>query len=92
MPPVEVILSGGQSFYDQGVVAPGTITQVVTDVPEGSYVVLASCGSDGSNPSMWVSDYFGIEGHLSVLPYTSYVVQQASAVVTIPASVLSPPA
>ena len=91
MPPVEVILSGGQSFYDQGVVAPGTTTQVVTDVPDGSYVVLASCGSDGSNPSMWVSDYLGIEGYLSLLPYTSYVVQQASAVVTISGPVLSPP-
>ncbi|MGW8538432.1 hypothetical protein ACWGK5_30325 [Rhodococcus qingshengii] len=92
LPPVEVVLSGGQSFYDQGVVAPGTTTQVVTDVPDGSYVVLASCGSDGSNPSIWVSDYPGIEGYLSLLPYTPYVVQQASAVVTISNPVLPPPA
>ncbi|MFI7166771.1 hypothetical protein ACIBM3_30365 [Rhodococcus erythropolis] len=92
LPPVEVILSGGQSFYDQGVVAPGATTQVITDVPDGSYVVLVSCGSDGDNPSMWVSAHPGIEGYLSLLPYTSYVVQQASSVITIPAPVLSPPA
>jgi hypothetical protein len=61
-------------------------------VPDGSYVALASCGRDGDDPAMWVSDYSGIEKYLIQFPRTAYTVQQASTVVTVPSVDPAPPA
>ncbi|MFC0450520.1 hypothetical protein [Rhodococcus jostii] len=94
LPPVDDVLRNGQSLYQQDDIPPGTTTQSVTDVPDGSYVALASCGSEGTDPAMWVSDYPGIERYLAQFPMTAYTVQQASTVVTVPdvASAPAPPA
>ncbi|SEM47252.1 hypothetical protein [Rhodococcus maanshanensis] len=86
LPPVEDVLRAGQSLYANGEVQPGTSTQTVTDVPDGSYVVLASCGL--TDPMIWwVSDYPGIADYLTQIPgLTAFTVQQESTVVTIPAT------
>jgi hypothetical protein len=91
LPPVDDVLRSGQSLYRQGDIPPGITTQSVTDVPDGSYVALASCGREGNDPAMWVSDYPGIEQYLIQFPMTAYTVQQASTVVTVP-SIATPPA
>lgn len=84
LPPVEDTLRAGQTIGTTGEIPAGTTAQVVTDIPDGSYVVLATCTSSGEATSMWISDYPGIEPYLTVFPYTVYTVQQASWVVTIP--------
>ncbi|GAA4491101.1 hypothetical protein GCM10023094_55410 [Rhodococcus olei] len=92
LPPVEDILRAGQTLYTNGEVAPGSVTQTVTDVPDGSYVALASCSrNDAGTTTMWVSDYPGIADYLAGMPATTaYTVQQASTVVTVPN--VAPPA
>ena len=35
---------------------------------------------------MWVSDYPGLEPYLAMFPYTTYAVQQASWVVSLPSA------
>ncbi|WP_213572213.1 hypothetical protein [Rhodococcus sp. USK13] len=86
LPPVDDIMRTGQSLYQQGDIPPGTTTQTVTDIPDGSYVALASCGREGTDPAMWVSAYPGIEQYLVQFPMTANTVQQASTVVTVPNS------
>nr|WP_027503766.1 hypothetical protein [Rhodococcus sp. UNC23MFCrub1.1] len=87
LPPLEDILGPGQTLYDGGDIEPGTSTQTVSDVPPGSYVVLATCAlRDGdATEAMWVSDYPGFAEYMAtVLPWTVYTVQQASTVFTVP--------
>ncbi|MFV9428674.1 hypothetical protein ACNJ7K_09035 [Rhodococcus aetherivorans] len=84
LPPVWEVVGAGQSLYEQGPVAPGTSTQVIADVPAGSYVALASCGNADST-AMWASDYPGIEEILALFPLTSFAVEQGATVVTVPA-------
>lgn len=86
LPPVEDTLRAGQTIGTTGEIPTGTNAQVVTDIPDGSYVVLATCTSSGEATSMWISDYPGIEPYLTVFPYAVYTVQQASWVVTIPST------
>ncbi|MFI6432886.1 hypothetical protein [Rhodococcus oryzae] len=84
LPPVEDVLQNGQSLGASGEIQPGTVTQTVTDIPDGSYVVLASCGRYDTDPAMWVSAYPGVEEYLKQFPVTAFTVQQESTVVTVP--------
>lgn len=84
LPPIADVIGPGQSLYDQGEIPTGVATQSVTDVPDGSYVVLASCGRQDAEHAMWVSDYPGIEEYLELFQLDAFVVQQESTVVTVP--------
>ena len=86
LPPIEDTIGSGQTIYESGVIPTGTTVQTVTDIPDGSYVVLASCGSLDEPMSMWASDYPGLETYLAMFPFTTYAVQQASWVATLPAA------
>ncbi|MDH6679356.1 hypothetical protein M2284_003578 [Rhodococcus sp. LBL1] len=90
LPPVADVIGPGQTLYDHGEIQPGVTTQAVTEIPDGTYVTLASCGREGSDPALWVSDYPGIEDYLKPLPTPAFTVQQASTVVTVPN--VAPPA
>ena len=92
LPPIDDLMRNGQSLYQQDDIPQGTTTQSVTDVPDGSYVALASCGREGTDPAMWVSDYPGIEQYLVQFPMTAYTVRQASTVVIVPSVAPAPPA
>ncbi|KZF12426.1 hypothetical protein A2J03_17920 [Rhodococcus sp. EPR-157] len=85
MPPIADVLVNGQTLYsleDAG--QAGVSSQSVTDIPAGTYVALASCVTENVDPTIaWISDYPGLDDHLATLPWTSYIVQQASPVVTI---------
>nr|WP_296770895.1 hypothetical protein [Rhodococcus sp. (in: high G+C Gram-positive bacteria)] len=84
LPPVDEVIQNGPTLYASGQSAPGNSTQEVTDVPAGSYVVLASCAlTEGDATTVWISDYPGLDEYLTPLPWTSHIVQQASPVVTI---------
>ncbi|MFC7450401.1 hypothetical protein [Rhodococcus daqingensis] len=84
LPPIADVIGPGQSLAAQGEIQTGTSMQSVTDVPDGSYVVLASCGRYDTDPAMWVSAYPGVEEYLTQFPVTAFTVQQESTVVTIP--------
>ena len=86
LPPIEDTIGPGQTIYETGVIPTGTTVQTVTGIPDGAYVVLASCGSLDEPMSMWASDYPGLETYLAMFPFTTYAVQQASWVVTLPAA------
>ncbi len=90
LPPVGDVLGSGQSLYDSGEIQPGGTVQSVTDVPDGSYAVLATCSRGGTDAAMWVSDYPGIEQTLQQFPATAFTVQEASRVLTIPSSATPP--
>ena len=92
LPPVRDVLSAGQSLYETGDIPPGTTTQSVLDVPDGSYVALASCSRHDTDPAMWVSAYPGLEEYLAQWPGTKFTVEQASTVVTVPSIAPAPPA
>lgn len=84
LPPVGEVIGNGQSLYTGGEVSAGATTQVVADVPAGTYVVLASCGlTEGNSTTAWISDYPGLDEFLAQIPWTSYTVEQASAIVTV---------
>jgi hypothetical protein len=85
LPPVAEVIGNGQSLYStEPAGQPGVSTQTVADVPAGSYVVLATCGTQDSDPAFaWISDYPGIQDHLGTFPWTVFTVQQASTVVTV---------
>ncbi len=84
LPPVADVIAAGQTLYDQGEVQPGVTTQTVAEIPDGTYVILATCGRSDSNPAMWVSDYPGIEDYLKPFQIPTFTVHQASTVVTVP--------
>ncbi|MCL2533706.1 MAG: hypothetical protein FWE39_06025 [Nocardiaceae bacterium] len=87
LPPVADVIAAGQSLYDQGDIPVGTTTQTITDVPAGSYVVLASCGRfDGFNSGLWVSAYPGVDQFLGAFPPPVFTVGQVSSVATVPGS------
>ncbi|MGV9865182.1 hypothetical protein [Rhodococcus koreensis] len=92
LPPIAEVVGPGQSLYQQDDIPPGTTTQSVLDVPDGSYVALASCGREGDDPALWVSDYPGVEQFLVQFPMPAYTVEQASSVVTVPSVAPAPPA
>lgn len=84
LPPVGEVIGNGQSLYTGGEVPAGADTQVVTDVPAGTYVALASCGlTEGDSTAAWISDYPGLDEFLAQIPWTSYTVEQASTIVTV---------
>lgn len=84
LPPVGEVIGNGQSLYTGGEVPAGAVTQVVTDVPAGTYVALASCGlTEGDSTAAWISDYPGLDEFLAQIPWTSYTVEQASTIVTV---------
>ena len=84
LPPVGEVIGNGQSLYTGGEVPAGATTQVVTDVPAGTYVALASCGlTEGDSTAAWISDYPGLDEFLAQIPWTSYTVEQASTIVTV---------
>ena len=89
LPPIGEVTGSGQTLYASGQVQPGTTTQTVTDVPDGSYVALATC-VDADNTAMWVSDYPGIGEILALFPSTAFAVQQSSTVVTVPTDAAAP--
>lgn len=91
LPPVADVIAAGQTLYDQGEVQPGVTKQTVTEIPDGTYVVLATCGRSGNDPAMWVSDYPGIEDYLEPFQMPAFTVQQASALVTVPTAAPSSP-
>lgn len=84
LPPIWEVTGPGQTLYASSEVQPGTTTQTVTDIPDGSYVALATCGN-ADNTAMWASDYPGIGEILDLFPMDTFAVQQASTVVTVPA-------
>ncbi len=90
LPPVADVLQNGQTLYASGEIQPGVTAQSVTAIPDGTYVVLATCASSGTDAAMWVSDYPGIEETLRAFPTPAFTVQQASPVVTIPGASTNP--
>lgn len=91
LPPISEVLSAGQSLFAQSDIEPGVTVHTVIDVPDGSYVTLASCGNADAT-AMWVSDYPGIGETLALFPLESFTVEQASTVVTVPAETPALPA
>ncbi|KSZ56402.1 hypothetical protein Z045_23535 [Rhodococcus pyridinivorans KG-16] len=89
LPPIWEVTGPGQTLYASGQVQPGTTTQTVTEVPDGSYVALATC-VNADNTAMWASDYPGIGEILALFPLTAFAVQQSSAVVTVPTDTRGP--
>nr|NIL81989.1 hypothetical protein [Rhodococcus kroppenstedtii] len=86
LPPLDTIL--GQDIFTGGDVPPGTTTQQLTDVPDGSWAVLVTCSNPGSeSPATWLSDYPGVEDYLTRLQFPTpwFAVDQASTVLTVPA-------
>ncbi|SNT00104.1 hypothetical protein [Rhodococcoides kyotonense] len=85
LPPVDQVIGNGQTLYASGNAGqPGVSAQTVVNVPAGSYVVLASCGTQDVEPAFaWISDYPGLEGYLGTFPWTPFTVQQESTVVTV---------
>lgn len=92
LPPVWDVIGNGQSLYSNDAAGqPGVSSQSITDIPAGSYVALATCGTENTDPmTLWISDYPGLTEALAGTPWTAYTVQQASPIVTIgdPAPVL----
>lgn len=71
---------------------PGVSTQSVTDIPAGTYVALATRGTENVDPAnLWISDYPGLSEVLATVPWTAHTVQQASPIVTIDESSPVPP-
>jgi hypothetical protein len=83
LPPVRDVPSAGHTLHETGEVQPGT-TQSVLDIPDGSYVALASCSRADTDPAIWISDYPGIGDYLEQWPGAEFTVQQTSTVVTVP--------
>lgn len=90
LPPVADVLQNGQTLYASGEVQPGVSAQSVTEIPDGSYVVLATCTSAGTDAAMWVSDYPGIEQTLRAFPTPAFTVQQASPLIAVPGAPTHP--
>ncbi|WP_241665957.1 hypothetical protein [Prescottella subtropica] len=88
LPPVADVVMAGQTIFTQGQVAPGVTTQTVTAIPDGSYVVMATCGRYDATPAMWVSAYPGIEEYLTAFQMPAFTVDEASPVITIPGPVV----
>ncbi|CCQ15890.1 putative uncharacterized protein [Rhodococcus sp. AW25M09] len=69
LPPVWKVVGNGRSLYsidDAG--RFGISTQHVTDIPACTYAALASCGTEGVDPTTaWVSDYPGLSAVLAAL-------------------------
>lgn len=82
LPPIYEL--GGQSLYEGGEVQPGVHTQSVVDLPDGTYVALATCAGVDEGSPMWVSDYPGIADVLTLFPNESFAVQQASTIIVVP--------
>lgn len=85
LPPVWEVIGPGQTLYSTDPAGqPGVSTQSVTDIPAGTYVALATCGTENVDPAtLWVSDYPGLSEVLATVPWIAYTVQQASPIVTI---------
>ena len=84
LPPIATVLTQGQSLYSHSEIPAGGATQTITDVPDGPYVVLASCGTP-SNTAMWISAYPGLEEYLPQFQMDhAFLIQQESTVVTVP--------
>lgn len=91
LPPVEDVLANGQTLGSSGEIQGGVTAQPVPDIPNGTYVVLATCSRSGTDPAMWVSKYPGIEATLAQFPMPGFTVEEASRVVTVPAGQASGP-
>jgi hypothetical protein len=85
LPPVEDVLRNGQQLGSSGEIQPGLTAQVVADIADGPYVVLATCARSATDPAIWVSNYPGIEATLAQFPMPGFTVQEASRVITFPA-------
>jgi hypothetical protein len=83
LPPVKEL--SAEQLYKSGTVLRGVSTQTVTDIPDGSYVALASCARTEADPALWVSSYPGVSEILRLYPYPAYEVQEASPVLILPA-------
>lgn len=75
----------GQSLYEGGEVTAGVTAQSVTEIPDGTYVALATCVDVDPTGPLWVSDYPGIDEILALFPNESFAVDEASPIVTFPA-------
>ncbi|BCN44362.1 hypothetical protein KAREA_27260 [Prescottella equi] len=54
LPPVADVVLGPQPWQTGGPTPAGVTTQTLTDVPAGSYVILATCGRHENDRAMWV--------------------------------------
>ncbi|MGA9871532.1 MAG: hypothetical protein WBQ44_10375 [Rhodococcus sp. (in: high G+C Gram-positive bacteria)] len=82
-PPVSEL--NGQSLYEGGEVPTGVTSQSVTEIPDGTYVALATCVDVDPSGPLWVSDYPGIDEVLALFPNESFAVGETSPIITFPA-------
>ncbi|MGU3431921.1 hypothetical protein ACNHUS_02785 [Actinomycetes bacterium M1A6_2h] len=83
LPPVRELSTG--QLYESGTVQIGVSTQTVANIPDGSYVALASCARTDTDPALWVSSYPGVSDILRLSVNPAYEVQEASPIVILPA-------
>ena len=85
LPPAEDVFGGQPPRYTTGLIEPGTATQTVTDIPDGSYVIWASCGYGTTPNTLWISDYPGIADYLARFPQnTVFPAPREATIVTVP--------
>ncbi|MGW6377880.1 hypothetical protein ACWFRB_17655 [Rhodococcus sp. NPDC055112] len=85
LPPVKDAVVDRPHQYTTDTVDPGTATQTVTDIPDGTYVVWAACGLGSGPTTFWVSDYPGLVDHMADIHpgKTVFPVQQKATIVTV---------
>lgn len=83
LPPVADVVLGPQPWQTGGPTPAGVTTQTLTDVPAGSYVILATCGRHENDRAMWVAEYPGIEEYLTPFHIPAFTVPQESTVISI---------
>ncbi len=83
LPPVEELTD--QTLIDNGTIEPGVSAQTVSELPDGTYVALATCVGEGEEGALWVSDYPAIDETLELFPNESFAVGETSPVIVVPA-------
>lgn len=82
LPPIEEL--SDQTLADSGEVQPGVTTQTLTELPDGTYVALATCVGVAPGSALWVSNYPDVGEVLDLFPNESFAVEQASPVIVVP--------
>lgn len=83
LPPVAEL--SDQTLVDNGTVEPGVSSQTLAELPDGTYVALATCVGEGEEGALWVSDYPAIDETLALFPNESFAVGETSPVIVVPA-------
>ena len=83
LPPVAEL--SDQTLVDNGTIEPGVTSQTLPELPDGTYVALATCVGEGEQGALWVSDYPAIEETLELFPNESFAVGETSPVIDVPA-------